>query len=312
MRKLCIAMAKGTEISLNQERYVLEALKHGVRGDGRRIDEIRDPKIILSPSEYGYVEIEWGNTKLAVRVSAEIAKPYDDRPFEGIFTINTEISPMASPQFENGKNSDDEVLVSRIVEKAIRRSNALDLESLCIVAGSKVWAVRADVNFLDFDGGLIDACALGVMVALQHFRKPDVSIDGESIVVHSMDERQPVALSILHVPLCVSFSFFNPSDIEETVKGDASDEIAVMDATHEEELVRDGSLVVTLNKNREILQVSKSGGLPIDAVVLMDLCRKAYTVTSELTDRVKEILKKDDAERYKRMNMKLLEVGASR
>ena len=244
-------MAKGTEISLNQERYVLEALKHGVRGDGRRIDEIRDPKIILSPSEYGYVEIEWGNTKLAVRVLAEIAKPYDDRPFEGIFTINTEISPMASPQFENGKNSDDEVLVSRIVEKAIRRSNALDLESLCIVAGSKVWAVRADVNFLDFDGGLIDACALGVMVALQHFRKPDVSIDGESIVVHSMDERQPVALSILHVPLCVSFSFFNPSDIEETVKGDASDEIAVMDATHEEELVRDGSLVVTLNKNRD-------------------------------------------------------------
>lgn len=305
-------MAKGTDISLNQERYVLEALKHGVRSDGRNMDEIRQPIIKLSPTEYGYVEIEWGTTKLAVRVLAEIIKPYEDRPFEGIFTINTEISPMASPQFENGKNSDDEVLVSRIVEKAIRRSSALDLESLCIVAGSKVWAVRADVNFLDFDGGLIDASALGVMVALQHFKKPDVSIEGESVIVHSLEERQPVSLSILHVPLCVSFLFFNPSEIENTVKGDANDEIAVMDATYQEEMVRDGSLVVTLNKNREILQISKSGGLPIDASVLMDLCRKAYTITAELSDRVKELLKKDDEERYRKMNMKLLEVGAAR
>lgn len=305
-------MAKATDISLNQQRYVLAALKQGMRVDGRRMDEIRQPKINILPSEYGYVEVEWGRTRVAVRVLAEITRPYEDRPFEGVFTINTEIAPMASPQFENGKNSDDEVLVARIVEKAIRRLNALDLESLCIVAGAKVWAVRADVNFLDFDGGLIDACALAVMVALQHFRKPDVSIEGDSVVVHSMEDRQPVALSILHVPLCVSFLFFNPSGIEETVKGDASDELAVMDATFEEEVARDGSLVVTLNKNREILQISKSGGLPIDAVVLMDLCRQAYTVTADLTDRVKELLKSEEAERYKRMNLKLLEVGAAR
>ncbi len=37
--------------------------------------------------------------------------------------------------------------------------------------------MRADVNFLDFDGGLGWMPALGVMVALQHFEKPDVSME---------------------------------------------------------------------------------------------------------------------------------------
>ncbi|CAK7896564.1 exosome complex component Rrp45p [[Candida] anglica] len=304
-------MAKGVEISTNEEHFVGEALKLGFRTDGRTLTQAREPVIKLS-DQYGYVEIVWGRTKLAVRISAEITQPYEDRPFEGLFTINTEISPMASPHFENGKNSDEEVLIARLVEKAIRRSNALDLESLCIVAGSKVWSIRADIHFLDFDGGLIDASCLGVMTALQHFRKPDVSVVGENVVIHSVDERQPVPLSILHVPICVTFSFYNPSGVEENIKGDLNEEISIIDATQQEELLRDGSLVITINKNRELIQISKSGGLPIDAMVLMDLSRKAYVIAEELTEKVKQLLKVDEEERYKRLNLKLLESGERR
>lgn len=253
-----------------------------------------------------------GLTKLAVRISAEITQPYEDRPFEGLFTINTEISPMASPKFENGKNSDDEVLISRLIEKAIRRSNALDLESLCIVAGSKVWLIRADIHFLNFDGGLIDSSCLGVMTALQHFKKPDISVMGEDIVIHSLDERQPVSLSILHVPICVTFLFFNPSGVEENIKGDLNEEISIIDATEQEEILRDGMLVITINKNRELIQILKSGGLPIDATLLMDLSRKAFIIADELTEKVKDLLKNHEDERYKKMNLKLLEAEASR
>ena len=305
-------MAKGVEISTNEELYVLESLKQGFRTDGRKLDEIREPNITLSPNEYGYVEIEWGLTKLAVRVSAEIVVPYEDRPFEGLFMINTEISPMASAQFENGKNSDDEILISRLIEKAIRRSNALDLESLCIVAGSKVWQIRADINFLNYDGGIIDASSLGVMVALQHFKKPDISINGEEIIVHSIDERQPIPLSILHVPICISFLFFNPVGIEENIKGDLNEEISIIDANQQEELLRDGSLVITINKNRDLIQLSKNGGLPIDVMLLMQLAKRAYVIADNLTDKIKELLQADEKERYERMNLKLLEVGADR
>lgn len=305
-------MVKEQEISLNERLFIIESLKQGLRLDGRQLHELRDPIITVSKTEYGYVEVELGNTKLTVRVSCEITKPFQDRPFEGILVINSDVSPMASPFFESGKNSDDEVLISRLIEKAIRRSNALDLESLCIVAGEKVWNVRVDINFLNYDGGLIDASCVGVMTALQHFRKPDVSIQGTNITVYDYNQRQPVPLSVLHVPLCVTISFFNPGEKEENIKGELNQEIAIIDATRREEAVRDGSLVITLNKNRELIQLSKNGGLPIDSSALLDLMARSLEITENLTERIKNLLKNDEEERYSSMQMNLLEVGASR
>jgi exosome complex component RRP45 len=37
------------------------------------------------------------------RVSAEVTKPFPDRLCDGIFTITTELSPIASPAFEVGR-----------------------------------------------------------------------------------------------------------------------------------------------------------------------------------------------------------------
>lgn len=305
-------MVKASAVSLNEKNYVFEALKNGVRLNGRKLDEMREPIISISKSEYGFVEVELGNTRLSVRVSCSIIKPYEDRPFEGVFTINTEISSMASPTFENGKSTDDEVLISRLIEKAIRRSNALDLESLCIIAGEKVWHITADINFLNHDGGFIDASCLGVMTALQHFKKPDVSIKGTEIIVYDYLERQPVPLSVLHVPICVTFSFFNPLDKVENIKGDLNQEISVIDADLTEEAVRDGSLVITINKNRELIQVSKNGGLPIDGASLLQLANSAFSIAESLSEKIKLLLKCDEEERYTKMNMRLLEVGAPR
>lgn len=40
---------------------------------------------------------------LVVRISAEVTKPRDDRPFDGLFQINLELSAMGSPAWENGR-----------------------------------------------------------------------------------------------------------------------------------------------------------------------------------------------------------------
>ncbi|ODV68919.1 hypothetical protein HYPBUDRAFT_4989 [Hyphopichia burtonii NRRL Y-1933] len=305
-------MAKGVEISSNEQAYILESLKQGFRIDGRKLDESREPEIKISTEEYGYVELSWGKTKLNVRVSCEIKAPFEDRPFEGIFNISTEISPMASAQFENGKNSDEEILISRLIEKAIRRSNALDLESLCIIAGNKVWSIRVDINFLNYDGGVIDASCIGVMTALQHFKKPDISIDGENVIIHDYEERQPIPLSILHVPICISYSFFNPVGKEENIKGDLNEEISIVDANQREELIRDGSLVITMNKNRELIQLSKNGGLLIDAVYLIKLSQDSFKVVEKYTELIKKLIRENEEIMYRQMNLKLLEVGDSR
>lgn len=40
---------------------------------------------------------------ILAQVSATIVKPRDDRPYEGFLLINSEIGPMASSVYENGR-----------------------------------------------------------------------------------------------------------------------------------------------------------------------------------------------------------------
>lgn len=127
------------------------------------------------------------DTSLTIRVmaqvSASVVKPYEDSPFEGIFTISTEFSPMASSSFEPARVGPYELILSRTLDNTIRRARALDLESLCILAKKLVWSIRVDVHFLDHDGGLVDASCVAVIAALQNFRRPDIEIRGEEVQI---------------------------------------------------------------------------------------------------------------------------------
>lgn len=304
-------MPKPKDLSLNEKEFVQRLLHEtGTRLDGREFDEFRNVGIQFGTS-LGYVEVTLGGTKLVVRISAEVTKPYEDRPVEGIFLITTDIGAMASSLFDNYRQSDDEILLTRLIEKAIRRSNALDLESLCIVAGKSCWMVRADVHYLNYDGGLIDATCLGVVAGLMHFKKLDTSIEGDQTIIHPVEERAPVPLSILHLPISVTFSFFKPptpvksaattnsndqdEDMLDTVT--SADDIVLVDATAREEALRHGEMTITINKNREICQISKSGGHSIEAYVLMNCANKAYAVASDMTLLILAKLKEDDAKR---------------
>ena len=40
---------------------------------------------------------------IVVRISAEVTKPRDERPFDGLFNINMELTAMGSPAWENGR-----------------------------------------------------------------------------------------------------------------------------------------------------------------------------------------------------------------
>jgi len=165
---------------------------------------------------------------------------------------------MASPAFEVNRPTETEVLLSRLLEKTIRRSGALDTESLCLIAGQKCWSIRADVHVLSHDGNLVDSSCLAVVAALRHFRKPDTSIEGETLTVYTPAEREPVPLSWLHSPLCVTFSFF----------GDDG-EIVLLDGNLLEEQIRVGSCTISLNRHGEICQIAKLGGMPVEAVTLL-------------------------------------------
>ncbi|KAI9804420.1 MAG: hypothetical protein M1825_001319 [Sarcosagium campestre] len=273
-------MPKEAEPSANERSFVLEALEGNIRIDGRAFDTFR-PVHLSFGDEAGHADVQLGKTRVLARVSAEVTKPFSDRPFDGIFVISTELSPMASPAFEVGRQVEQEVTLSRILEKAIRRSSALDTESLCIIAGQQCWTIRVDVHVMDHDGGLTDASCVAVLAALQHFRRPDVAIEGERVTVYPPTERVPVPLSILHQPLCVSFSFFHAA------------ETVLVDATLQEELLREGELIITMNKHGELCQMAKMGGVPVDATKILHCSNLALVKVRHLSTLISKRLDED-------------------
>lgn len=195
---------------------------------------------------------------------------------------------MASPAFEANRPTEAEVILSRTLEKTVRRSGALDVESLCLVAGQKCWSVRVDLHVLSHDGNLVDASCLAVVAALRHFRKPDTSLEGGgggALTVYTAAEREPVPLSWLHSPFCVTFSFY----------GDEA-ETTLVDADWTEEQVRVGSCTVSLNRHGEICQIAKLGGTPVEATSLLLCTSVALTKAKEFSTLVDEKLA-DDAKR---------------
>lgn len=320
-----------------EQTFQRELLSEGVRVDGRSFDESREISFKYG-SEYGNVEVKLGNTHLVVQVSATIKVPKPTAPFEGLFHITTDISSMASPKFENGTQSPEKIMVSRMVEKSIVRSNAVDLESLCIVSGKRCWMVRVDVHYLDYDGGLIDASCAGVIAALLHFRLPDTSIDGENVIVHSIDERPPVPLSVLHVPISSTWVFValakteNDDDdddkMKRTIEGDQSvneddDEmnvdtgnneaaddtalkidvgvrkVALLDPTAAEQDLSHGEIIITANKNREICQITKAGGMLLSSEDVCEYAETAFNRALRITTKIQDELKRDFETRNK-------------
>ncbi|KAG5437712.1 hypothetical protein PCK2_000989, partial [Pneumocystis canis] len=273
-------MPKDIGLSLNERDFILDALNQNLRLDGRGFNVWRDLTLNFGNS-YGHAEVSLGKTRVVVRISADITEPYPDKPYEGIFTIDLEMTPIIHFSSEPGRSS-EEMSISHIIDKAIRRSHMLDKEALCIIYGQKCWSIRADVHYLDHDGSLVDATCIAIVAALLHFKKPAITIKGDEITVHSIEERVPIPLILAHTPICVTFSFFNQG------------QILLMDTTLQEEKLREGSMVITLNKNKEICQISKAGGTTIGTQLILECLQLALQKTLEITDYLNKKLTENE------------------
>ncbi|KAI4148715.1 MAG: hypothetical protein LQ341_001490 [Variospora aurantia] len=273
-------MPREAEPSINERAFILEALRENIRLDGRALDAFRNIELSFG-DEYGVVDVQLGDTRILARISATVTAPFPDRKFDGIFTVITELSPMASPAFEVGRQTETETLLSRLLEVALRRSSAISTESLCLIAGQQVWSLTATCHVLSHCGNLLDACNLAVLAALQHYRIPDVTVKGEEVIVHSVEERNPVPLAMLHHPLCVTLALFEGG------------EKVIVDATLREQQCCEGEVVVTANKHGEVVQIAKLGGVAADALVLLNCVDLAVAKVKELDTVISKALEKD-------------------
>lgn len=192
----------------------------------------------------------------------------------------------------------------RVVERGLRESGAIDTEALCIVAGEKVWAIKVTINIIDDDGNINDACGIAAITALHHFRRPDVSITAEGIVVvrlapcssgfrhlfsishfcfsqHPIHERTPVPLSIHHMPIAVSFAAFE--------QGDST--VMLVDPSWKEEKIAAGKMTITLNAQNELCAIQKAGGVAMLPADIIRATKIAATKVGEISQAVSAALK---------------------
>lgn len=260
---------KEAPLSNCERDFLLKAIEEKKRLDGRQTYDYRKMKITFG-TDYGCCFVDLGKTRVMAQVSCELVTPKESRPNEGIMFFNIELSPMASPSFEQGRQSELSVKLNRQLERCLRNSKCLDTESLCVVSGEKVWQIRVDVHLLNHDGNLMDAASIAAITALCHFRRPDVAIQGDEVTVYPSDERDPIPLSIYHMPISVSFAFFQQGTY------------LLVDPCEREERVMDGLLMIAMNKHREICSIQSSGGIMLLKEQVMRCSKIASVKVSEI------------------------------
>lgn len=258
-------------ITLIKRKQIEQLIEKGKRIDGREPNEYREFKLeqgIIERAE-GSARVRLGKTEVVVGTKVEMGEPFSDTPNEGVLTVNAELVPLASPDFEAGPPDETSIELARIVDRGIRESKVIDTEKLCIEPGKKVFVVFVDVYVLNHDGNLIDASALAAMAALMNTKMSNYEVkDGEVKIKSGY-----VQLPIKQHPITVTFAKI----------GDK----LVVDPGIEEEQVMDARLSMAIDDDGDICAIQKGGSGYFTPEQVMEVAKLAK-------DKAKERRKKLD------------------
>ncbi len=263
-RRLRTVSKSSDEIVYGLKREYLEKISsQGTRIDGRKFDEIREMKITTNfvPRAEGSAEVRLGNTRVVVGVKIEQGEPFHDTPNSGILTTNAEMLPMASPTFESGPPNQDSIELARVVDRGIRESKMIDLDKLVIKEGEKVWVVFIDIDIIDYDGNLIDACANGAVAALLEAKVPG-----------SKEGLEDFPLPINHVPVMLTFAKIGSS--------------MVVDPCLEEEEVANARISVSTNEEGHVVAMQKGLAGSITEEELFSAVKTSIKLGKDIRKRV--------------------------
>jgi len=246
-----------------KKKRITDILANGKRTDGRGLTEYREIQIesgVIERAE-GSARVRLGKTEILVGVKVGTGTPFADVPDKGVLTVNAELVPLASPDFEPGPPGEKAVELARVVDRGIRESKAIDLEKLCLESGKLVFVVFVDVYVLNHDGNLIDASTMAALAALLNTKMFKYTVKEGAIV------KKPGynPLPIVNYPVSVTFAQIGNK--------------LILDTGLDEEQVMDARLTMTMDKDGNICAMQKGGG-------------SGYFTKEEIFDAAKIALKK--------------------
>ena len=229
--------------------HIHKLIERGKRVDGRSWDEFREVSIQTGFGENaeGSARVRLGNTDVLVGVKMDVGSPFPDTPDKGVLTTSAELIPMASPSFESGPPDENAIELARVVDRGLRESGRIDVNSLCIKGGEEVWICFLDIYVLDYDGNLFDACFLGSVAALKSAMVPAQRL--------GKGDDSPLPTTCTPIS-CTAVQ------IENSI---------LVDPTLDEEKVAAARLTVTTDENGDIRAMQKglSGSLTRDQITTM-------------------------------------------
>lgn len=250
--------------------FIRTAIKSKLRLDQRNPCEFRKWSANKHPDS-GAIAVKLGNTEVHALAKCEVIVPTNVRQSEGTLSFSVDIASAIEQDIVSGNKSDLQIRLVRILERLFRDSRAIDLESLCIVAGKKVFAINVFIHLMNYDGNPIDCASLATTLALKSCRRPCFNVDGEEITIFTPDLKPYVPLNILKVPYTFSFFFVE------------SDEI-YLDPTHYEERVMDSLLIVGVTIHYELLVLNMSGVLALQLSQINKCCNLAFKQLNYLSE----------------------------
>lgn len=243
--------------------YVKDLITKGQRLDGRNAMQLRPIEVKVNPYENqeGAAWVKIGDTQVFAAVKIDLATPFSDRPDEGVLAVGAEFSPIAHPSFFSGPPDEKSIELARVVDRGIRAANVIDLKKLYLEEG-KVLGVFIDIHVLDHSGNLIDAAALGAMIALANARLPKYE-NGKL----NHEERQG-KLPIQNKVVTTTF---------EKIKGNL-----ILDANIDEEHASEGRLTFGASEDGFICAAQKSGQGAFTAAEISQLIDECLEKKNEL------------------------------
>jgi exosome complex component RRP42 len=260
-----------TLITKVRQKQIAQLIETGKRLDGRGLTDYREMKIeqgLIEKAE-GSARIHLGKTQILVGVKVEIGAPFPDTPNDGVLTVNAELVPLASPNFEPGPPDENSIELARIVDRGIRESKAVDNEKLCIEPGKKVFVVFVDVYVLNHDGNLIDAAALAAVSALLNTKMPNYEVkDGEVKIKQGY-----TPLPLKSHPITITIAKIGQK--------------LVVDPGLEEEQVMDARISMALNAEGNICAIQKGGSGYFTPQQILEASKLAQEKAVELRKTLK-------------------------
>lgn len=251
------------------KKHLIASLNENIRADGRKCEDIREISVEtdVSKTAEGSARVTFGETEVMAGVKLGLGEPFPDKPDEGSIMVNVELLPLSNKDFVAGPPDIQAIELSRVIDRGIRESKAIDFKNLVIRKGEKCWMLQVDICTINDAGNLLDACYLAALAALKTTYFPEY--DNEQVNYKVKTDQK---IELRKMPISVTVSKIGSA--------------LVVDPTSEEEEHIDARLTVAMNQDDTICSLQKGGAIALTTEEIEQMVELAQSKSKEVREKI--------------------------